>query len=58
MSVSSTNSPAGGQIYVQFDEIRVQQEDINLCPFGQVKVLEEDPFLSICKTNRSSKSLS
>ena len=58
MSVWSTNNPAGGQIYLPFHQVRVQQEDINLCPFGQVIVFEEDPFLSISQTKRSSKSLS
>ena len=46
MSICSTNSSVERHKFMSFDQLRVQQEDINLCPFEQVRVYQED--INVC----------
>ena len=55
MSICSTDNSVGRHKFMSCLISYVQQEDINLCPFEQVRVLQDEPFfLSICATKRSS----
>ena len=43
MFICSTNSSVGRHKFVCLISY-VQQEDINLCPFEQVRIQQDDPF--------------